>query len=69
MRKKRKNLIVWEKTNGFKAKDIAKKIGITEQTYSNIKNGKTTPSIEFAYKFAEAFPDEDVLELMKFDEE
>lgn len=67
--KKRRNLIVWEKTNGFKAKDIAKKLGITQQTYCNIKNGKTTPSIEFAYKFSEVYPDEDVLELMKLDEE
>lgn len=67
--KKRLNLILWEKNNGFKAKDIARKLGVTEQTYCNIKNGKTTPSIEFAYKFTEAFPDEDVLELMKFDEE
>lgn len=68
MYKKRIKLILWEKEKGLMAKDIAKKLGITEQTYSNIKNGKTTPSIEFAYKFNEVFPDEDVLELLKYDD-
>ena len=61
----RKNLILWEKENGLKAKDVANALGITEQTYCNIKKGTTTPSIELAYKFIEAFPDADVLELMK----
>lgn len=68
MYKKRIKLILWEKEKGLMAKDIAKRLGITEQTYSNIKNGKTTPSIEFAYKFNEVFPDEDVLELLKYDD-
>ena len=61
----RLNLIMWEKENHYKAKEVAKKLGITDATYSNIKNGKQTPSIEFAYKFIEAFPDVNVLELMK----
>lgn len=61
----RLNLIMWEKQNNYKAKDIAKKLGISETTYSLIKNGKSDPSIEFAYKFIEAFPNVDVLELMK----
>ena len=36
----RTNLILWEKQNNFKAKEVAHKLGITEQTYCNIKNGK-----------------------------
>lgn len=61
----RTNLILWEKQNKLKAKEVAQKLGITEQTYCNIKNGKSTPTIDFAYKFIEAFPNEDVLVLMK----
>ena len=60
---------MWEKENGLRAKDIARRLGITEQTYCNIKNGKTTPSLEFAYKFGEVFPDCNVLELLKFNDE
>lgn len=61
----RSNLILWEKQNGYKAKDVAERLGITEQTYCNIKNGKRTPSIDFAYRFIDVYPDVDVLELMK----
>lgn len=61
----RLNLITWEKENNLKAKEVAEKLGITESAYCNIKNGKQTPSIEFAYKFIEAFPNVNVLELMK----
>lgn len=59
------NLILWEKEMGLKAKDIAKKLGISEAMYSNIKRGKTTPNIKFVYKFREVFPNVDVLELLK----
>lgn len=61
----RLNLIMWEKENNYKAKDVAKRLGITNAMYSNYKNGKATPTLEFAYKFIEAYPDVDVLELMK----
>lgn len=61
----RLNLILWEKENHYKAKYVAEKLGITEAMYSNYKNGKATPNLEFAYKFIEAFPDVNVLELMK----
>lgn len=64
---KRLNLILWEKKNNYKAKNIAKLLGVTEQTYCNIKNGKSTPSIDFAYKFSELFPEENVLELFKIE--
>ena len=61
----RLNLIMWEKQNGYKAKEVAKKLGISETTYSLIRNGKTTPSIELAYKFQEVFKVDDVLELLR----
>ena len=59
---------MWEKQNNFKAKDVAKKLGISETTYSLIKNGKTTPSLELAYKFVEVFNVDDALELLKKEE-
>lgn len=61
----RLNLIMWEKKNNYKAKDVAHKLGISETTYSLIKNGKTMPSLELAYKFQEVFGIDDVLELLK----
>lgn len=61
----RLNLIMWEKQNGYKAKEVAKKLGISETTYSLIKKGKTMPSIELAYKFQEIFNVDDVLELLR----
>ena len=61
----RLNLIMWEKQNNYKAKDVAKKLGISETTYSLIKNGKTMPSLELAYKFQEVFGIDDVLELLR----
>jgi transcriptional regulator with XRE-family HTH domain len=64
----RLNLILWEKQNNFKAKDVAKKLGISETTYSLIKNGKTMPSLELAYKFVEVFNVDDALELLKKEE-
>lgn len=61
----RLNLIYWEKENHYKAKDVAKKLGVTDAMYCNYKKGTATPTLEFAYKFREAFPGVDVLELMK----
>ena len=56
---------MWEKQNNYKAKDVAKKLGISETTYSLIRNGKTMPSLDFAYKFQEVFKVDDVLTLLK----
>ena len=61
----RVNLVLWEKKNNLKAKEVAQKLGISETTYSLIKNGKTMPSLEIAYKFQEVFGVDDVLELLK----
>lgn len=65
---KRLNLILWEKQNNLKAKEVAKKLGISETTYSLIRNGKTMPSLELAYKFQEIFEVDNVLELLKKEE-
>lgn len=62
---KRKNLIRWEIENGYKAKYVAERLGISETAYSLIKNCKTTPSLETAYKFQEEFGIDNVLELLK----
>lgn len=64
---KRTNLIIWEKENNYKGYEVAQKLGISKVAYSYIKNGKTTPSIEFVYKFTEVYPDADVLKLMKIE--
>lgn len=61
----RLNLIMWEKKNNLKAKEVAKKIGVSEATYSLIRNGITTPSLDFAYKFQEVFGVDNVLELLR----
>lgn len=61
----RTNLIVWEAKNGFKAKWVAEKLGISGGAWSKIKKGTSTPSIDIFYSFKEAFPDADVLELFK----
>lgn len=61
----RLNLIIWEKQNNLKAKEVAEKLGVSETTYSLIRNGKTTPSLELAYKFQEIFGIDDVLELLR----
>ncbi len=64
----RLNLIMWEKRNNYTAKEVAKKLGVSETTYSLIKNGKTMPSLEIAYKFQEIFGIDNVLELLKKEE-
>ncbi len=61
----RLNLIMWEKKNNLKAKEVAQKLGISETSYSLIKNGKTMPSLELAYKFQEVFGIDNVLELLR----
>ena len=65
MKNARLNLILWEKKNNLKGKEVAEKLGISETTYSLIKNGKTMPSLELAYRFQEVFGIDDVLELLK----
>lgn len=62
---KRINLIKWQAENGYTSKFVAQKLGISQSSYSQLKNGKTKPTIDLAYKFNEIFKIEDVLELLK----
>ena len=62
----RTKLIMWEKLNKYKAKHIAKKLGISESTYSLIKSGKSNPTIDLLYRFDAIYgPDIDVLDLFR----
>lgn len=63
-----KNLIIWEKDHGYKAKFIADKLGISESMYSKIKKGTVKPSVDMAMKLEKEF-NVDALELLKNDEE
>ena len=66
------NLILWEKKNGLKAKYVSEKLGLTESTYSRIKNGKQVATIDIAFKFLDEFkdiiPDQNVLKLFEHEE-
>lgn len=37
---------------GYNQKELAKKIGVTNQTLSNVENGRRMPSGEVAYKLS-----------------
>lgn len=45
--------------------NMAKELGISRPHYSDIENGKVSPSIDFAYKIQEVFGVDDVMELLK----
>lgn len=64
---KRLNLIKFRIDLGLKSKDVAEKLGITKQHYSNIENGKVNPTYSIMEKFGEVFEDmyEDIWELFK----
>lgn len=61
------NLIAWEKENGYKARWVAEKLGLTEAQYSKMKSGKRKPTIEDAWKFQEEFEVDDVINLLRKD--
>ena len=58
-------LIAWEKENGFKAKFVAEKLGLSASQYSQIKLGKIKPSVKVAEKLHSEFGVDDVFELLK----
>jgi transcriptional regulator with XRE-family HTH domain len=62
-------LINWEKENGYKAKYVAEKLGLSETQYSRIKQGHTKPSIEVAEKLEKVFKIRNVYDLLKNYEE
>lgn len=63
-----KNLIIWEKENGYKSKFVAEKLGISQAQYTNMKKGRRKPSIEIAHKFQQEFNIKDVFELLMKEE-
>ena len=59
------NLIKFRKKKKLSQEKMATKLGISRPCYSNIENGKVSPSVDFAYKIQEVFEVDDVLELLK----
>ena len=59
------NLIKFRKIKKLSQEAMASLLGISRPHYSDIENGKVTPSIDFAYKIQEVFDVDDVLELLE----
>ena len=55
----------FRKKKRLSQKKMASLLGISRPHYSDIENGKVSPSIGFAYKIREVFDIDDVLELLK----
>lgn len=67
----RRNLTVLRAKHGLTRQEMAKKIGVTRSTYSEIENAKRDCSTKFLSKLQSAFniPDSEIWELTKvFDE-
>lgn len=65
MSEKRKILKKWAIDHNLKHKDIAAKLGITRQHWTNIVNGKSDPSYDLLEKFSKAFDVNNIYELFK----
>ena len=61
----RKRLKKWVVDNNLKQGEVAEKLGITKQHWSNIVNGKTNPSFGLCEKFKTVFKVENSLELFE----
>lgn len=59
------NLMVFRKKKRLSQEKMASLLGISRPHYSDIENGKVSPSINFAYKIQEVFGVDDVMELLK----
>lgn len=59
------NLIKFRRKKRLSQKKMAILLGISRPHYSDIENGKVSPSIDFAYKVKEVFNIDDVMELLK----
>ena len=59
------NLIKFRKKQRLSQEEIAKRLEISRPHYSDIENGKVSPSIDFAFKIQEVFEVDDVMELLK----
>lgn len=58
-------LIEWERSNGYKAKFIAEKLGLSEAQYSKMKRGQLKPSLEVAERLEKEFNITNVYDLLK----
>ena len=61
----RYNLMNFRRKKRLSQEKMASLLGISRPHYSDIENGKTSPSIDFAYKVKEVFNIDDVMELLK----
>lgn len=61
------NLMNFRKKKKLSQKVMASKLGVSRPHYSDIENGKVSPSIDFAFKLQETFDIDDVMELLKKD--
>jgi transcriptional regulator with XRE-family HTH domain len=59
------NLIKFRRSLKLSQTEVANRLGVSRPHYSDIENGKVSPSIDFAYKIQEAFDIDDVMELLK----
>lgn len=59
------NLIKFRRNQKLSQEKMAALLDVSRTHYSDIENGKTTPSIGLAYKIQEVFNVDDVLELLK----
>lgn len=59
------NLMNFRKKQKLSQEKMATLLGVSRPHYSDIENGKATPSIDFAYKIQKVFDVDDVLELLK----
>lgn len=58
-------LMKFRKMKKLTQEEMANLLGISRPHYSDIENGKTTPSIELGYKLQEVFEVDDALDLLK----
>lgn len=61
----RLKLILWEKEHGYTGRYVARKIGVSDSTWSKIKNGTQTPTLHQAERLQKEFIIDDVFDLLK----
>ena len=63
----RRNLIIFRAKQGLNQQEMARRIGVSRSTYSEIEKAKRNCSQSFLVKLQEAFniPDEEMWSLMK----
>ena len=62
---KRKRLMKWAIDNDLKHTEIARKLGITNQHWTAVVNGKNNPSFSLIERFKAVFQVENALELFE----